>query len=171
MEPIKGGALAHPNSNIQKIFKDANPNASLASWAIRYVASMDGIITVLSGMSKLEQMDDNLSYMKAFKPLTEDEQKVIQMVQNELVKDHSIKCTACHYCTDGCPMRIAIPEIFSVKNREDQAHSWDGGKQAYAIATAGKGKASECLECGQCESACPQHLPIISLLKTCTDME
>lgn len=171
MEPVKGGALANPPEGVQKIFKEADPNASMASWAIRYVASMDGIITVLSGMSNLEQIDDNLSYMRNFKPLTESEQEVIRKVQVELTKDHSIKCTACHYCTDGCPMSIAIPEIFAVKNSEIKSKSWDGGKQSYAIATHGKGKASECIECGQCESACPQHLPVISLLKDCVSME
>ena len=171
MEPVKGGALANPPKGVQDIFKAADPNASFASWAIRYVASMDGIITVLSGMSNLAQMQDNLSYMRDFKPLDENEQKVIAAAQQELKKDNSIKCTACHYCTEGCPMGIAIPEIFAVKNSEGIKKSWDGGKQAYAIATHGKGKASECLECGQCESACPQHLEIISLLKDCRKME
>lgn len=171
MEPVKGGALANPPKGVQDIFKAADPNASFASWAIRYVASMDGIITVLSGMSNLAQMQDNLSYMRDFKPLDENEQKVIAAAQQELKKDNSIKCTACHYCTECCPMGIAIPEIFAVKNSEGIKKSWDGGKQAYAIATHGKGKVSECLECGQCESACPQHLEIISLLKDCRKME
>lgn len=171
MEPVKGGALANPSDSVRKIFTEADPNASMASWAIRYAASMDGIITVLSGMSNLEQVDDNLSYMKNFKPLSEDEQKVIEKVQAEMKKDHSIKCTACHYCTDGCPMNIAIPEIFAVRNGELKEKNWDGGKQAYAIATQGKGKASDCVECGQCEEACPQQLPVIKLLKDCTVME
>ena len=171
MEPVKGGALANPPKGVQRIFKAAAPDASNASWAIRYVASMDGIITVLSGMSNVEQMEDNLSYMRDFKPLSDTEQQVIKAAQEELKKDNPIKCTACHYCTEGCPMGIAIPEIFAVKNSEDIKKSWDGGKQAYAIATQGKGKASECIECGQCESACPQHLKIISLLKDCRKME
>lgn len=171
MEPVKGGALANPPEGVQKIFRNADPDASMASWAIRYVASMDGIITVLSGMSNLAQMDDNLSYMHDFKPLTETEQQLIREAQAELEKDNSIKCTACHYCVDGCPMNIAIPEIFAVKNNEQKKRSWDGGKQAYAIATHGKGTASQCLECGQCESACPQHLPVIELLKECVLME
>lgn len=171
MEPIKGGALADPPQGVKEIFKAADAEASMASWAIRYVASMEGIITVLSGMSNLAQMDDNLSYMKDFKPLDADEQLVIKKVQEELEKDNSIKCTSCHYCTEGCPMGIAIPEIFAVRNGEIKKPSWDGGKQAYAIATQGKGKASDCIECGQCEGACPQHLEIISLLKDCVPME
>ena len=171
MEPIKGGALADPPQGVKEIFKAADADASMASWAIRYVASMEGIITVLSGMSNLAQMDDNLSYMKDFKPLDADEQLVIKKVKEELEKDNSIKCTSCHYCTEGCPMGIAIPEIFAVRNGEIKKPGWDGGKQAYAIATQGKGKASDCIECGQCEGACPQHLEIISLLKDCVPME
>ena len=132
---------------------------------------MDGIISVLSGMSNIEQMKDNLSYMKDFKPLTKEEQDVIHRVQEALNEDNSIPCTACHYCTDGCPMNIPIPEIFAVRNDEDKNKSFDKGKQKYSIATQNKGKASDCVECGQCESACPQHLKIISLLKECRSME
>ena len=171
MEPIKGGALANPIPAVQDIFKKADPAASFASWAIRYVASMEGIITVLSGMSNMAQMEDNLSYMRNFKPLSEAEQAVIEEAQKALSRDKSIPCTACHYCTDGCPMTIPIPEIFAVKNDEDRHKTWDGGNQKYRIATANRGKASDCIECGQCESACPQHLPIISLLKECRKME
>ena len=169
MEPVKGGALADPPQGVQELLRAAEPNVSFASWAIRYVASMEGIITVLSGMSNLEQMDDNLSYMRDFKPLSDSEQIVITKAQEELTKDYSIKCTACHYCVEGCPMSIAIPEIFRIRNEEEK--SWDGGRQAYAIATHDKGRASDCLECGQCEGVCPQHLPIIELLKTCVSME
>ncbi len=171
MEPVKGGSLANPIPKVQNIFKEANPSLSFASWAIRYVASMDGIISVLSGMSNIEQMKDNLSYMKDFKPLTKEEQDVIHRVQEALNEDNSIPCTACHYCTDGCPMNIPIPEIFAVRNDEDKNKSFDKGKQKYSIATQNKGKASDCVECGQCESACPQHLKIISLLKECRSME
>ena len=171
MEPVKGGALASPVKAVQNIFKAANSTASFASWAIRYVASKPGIITVLSGMSNIAQMEDNLSYMKEFKPLTPEEEATIRKAQEALNSDKSIPCTACHYCTDGCPAGIAIPEIFSVKNDEAKNKSWDGGRQKYNIATAGKGKASDCLECGQCENSCPQHLPIIDLLKKCRNME
>ena len=167
MEPVKGGSLANPIPKAKAIFDTANPDASHASWAVRYAASFDGIITVLSGMSNLEQMDDNLSYMKNFKPLNEEEQEIIQKVQEAMNEDQSIPCTACHYCTDGCPMNIPIPEIFTVQNNTAIYPSWDKGKNSYLIATAGKGKASDCVGCGQCESACPQQLSIIELLKDC----
>lgn len=164
MEPVKGGALANPLQKVQDIFNEAAPEMSFASWAIRFAASLDGIITVLSGMSNIQQMEDNLSYMKDFKPLSDAEQEVIKKAQAALVEDESIPCTACHYCTGGCPQNIPIPEIFAVKNDVVANGTWDGGKRGYSIATANKGKASDCIQCGQCEAACPQHLPIIELL-------
>ena len=171
MEPVKGGALAAPPAAVREIFKKADPDASPASWAIRFAASLDYILTVLSGMSSLEQMEDNLSYMKDFRPLSEEERKVVAAAQDALNADRSIPCTACHYCTDGCPMNIPIPDIFAVKNRAVSFRSHDGGKGAYSIATQNKGKASDCIRCGQCEGACPQHLPIIELLEDCAKME
>ena len=166
MEPVKGGALADPIPKAKEILKAANPDMSAASWAIRFAASLDGIITVLSGMSNLEQMKDNLSYMKDFKPLTDAEQAVILKVQSALNGDRSIPCTACHYCTDGCPKNIPIPEIFHVANRQRGNEAFRGRRE-YTIATTGRGKASECVECGQCENACPQQIDVISRLKAC----
>ena len=171
MEPVKGGALADPLPAIKKLFDEANPDASYASWAIRFVASHDGIITVLSGMSNLAQMEDNLSYMRDFKPLSEEEEEVIRKAQEALNADNTIPCTACHYCTEGCPMGIPIPDIFAVSNRQAIYPSWDKGKGPYAIATQNKGKASDCIQCGQCEAQCPQHLPIIELLQKCREFE
>ena len=165
MEPVKGGALADPIPSVQKIMKDADPDASFASWAIRYVASMDGIITVLSGMSALEQMEDNLSYMKDFKPLSEAEQEVIRKVQEALREGTEIPCTACHYCTEGCPMQIAIPEIFAAVNEFRRYKNPVHFRRNYGLATLNGGKADQCIACGQCEGACPQQLPIIELLK------
>ena len=167
MEPVKGGALANPIPRVKEIFDAANPEVSYASWAIRYAASLDGIITVLSGMSDLKQMGDNLSYMKDFKPLGEQEMQIIHRAQKALDEDNSIPCTACHYCTDGCPKNIPIPEIFSVQNRQTVYPGWDKGKNDYLNATTNRGKASECISCGQCERACPQQLHIIELLKDC----
>ena len=170
MEPVKGGILADPIDSVKEILKSANPEASYASWALRFVASKDNLLAVLSGMSSLEQMKDNLSFMKDFKPLSDEEEEVIKKAQEALDKDKSIPCTACHYCTKGCPMSIPIPEIFNVENRKKGSPEFRT-KREYTIVTAGKGKASDCIQCGQCEAACPQHLPIISLLEKCREME
>lgn len=166
MEPVKGGALADPIPKVKEILKAANPEASVSSWAIRFAASLDGIITVLSGMSNLEQMKDNLSYMKDFKPLSDEERAVILKAQSALDGDRSIPCTACRYCTDGCPQNIPIPEIFRVANTQRGNEAFRGRRE-YTIATTGKGKASDCIECGQCVNACPQQIEIISRLKDC----
>ena len=170
MEPVKGGVLADPIPTVKAVFDETGSDMSYASWAIRYVASKENIITVLSGMSSLAQMEDNLSYMKDFKPLSEAEQGVIFRAQLALNADQSIPCTACHYCTEGCPMGIPIPEIFTVENRRKGSPQFRTVRE-YNIVTAGKGRASDCVQCGQCENACPQHLPIISLLQKARSME
>ena len=121
MEPVKGGALADPPKEVGKIFKETSPDASFASWAIRYAASLDGIITVLSGMSNLDQMKDNLSYMKDFKPLNAEEQTAIRKAQELMNGIKSIPCTACHYCTAGCPKKIPIPESTVMMPSRDAA--------------------------------------------------
>ncbi|MBO4887152.1 MAG: aldo/keto reductase [Firmicutes bacterium] len=167
MEPIKGGALADPIPSVKEIFKKAAPELSPASWAIRYVASLDGIITVLSGMSNLAQMEDNLSYMKDFKPLSDAEQQVIEEAKAAIAAVDSIKCTGCRYCVEGCPMSIPIPDVFSARNQQLMYNNTTGAKRMYGWRTNGKGKASDCIQCGQCEGACPQHLPIIELLQSC----
>ncbi len=167
MEPVKGGQLANPPEDVQKIFKEANPDASFASWAIRYVASLEGIITVLSGMSNIEQMEDNLSYMKDFKPLNTSEQIAIRKAQEVLNGIKSIPCTACHYCTAGCPMGIPIPEVFSARNKQLVWGLLEEGKNDYHKSTEGAGLASACIACGQCESACPQQIKVIERLKEC----
>ena len=171
MEPIKGGTLANPPKKVADLFKAANPDAGFASWAIRFAASLPGVMTVLSGMSNVEQMKDNLSYMSDFKPLTEEEQEVILKAREIIENDISIPCTACHYCTDGCPMQIPIPEIFKIYNGNLLSRNNPRAKKAYNDTVAGRGKASECVHCGQCEGACPQSLPIMQLLEECTDME
>ena len=170
MGPVKGGILADPIDSVKAIFDAENSGMSYASWALRYVAQKDNILAVLSGMSSLEQMKDNLSFMKEFRPLDEHEEEVIRKVQEALNNDQSIPCTACHYCTKGCPMSIPIPEIFTVENRKKGSPEFRVRRE-YTIVTAGKGKASDCIQCGQCEGVCPQHLPIISLLEQCRSME
>ncbi len=170
MEPVKGGILADPIDTVKAIFDAENTDASYASWAIRYVASKENLLVVLSGMSSVDQMKDNLSFMREFKPLTEHEEEVIAKAVEALNADKSIACTACHYCTKGCPMGIPIPEIFTVQNRKKGSPEFRT-KREYVIVTEGKGKAGDCIQCGQCEAACPQHLPIISLLEECRALE
>ena len=169
MEPVKGGTLANPPAKVQEVLRKADPAASFASWAIRYAASLDGIITVLSGMSNVEQMADNLSYMKNFQPLNAGEQAAIREAQEILGGVNSIPCTGCHYCTDGCPMNIPIPEIFAARNKQLIWGQLREGAADYAACTAGGGKASDCIACGQCESACPQQIDVIERLKSCAE--
>ena len=167
MEPIKGGTLANPPKAVRDLLTSARPDLSVASWAIRFVASLDGIITVLSGMSTEEQMADNLSYMADFKPLSEDEKKVIKQAQDILDGIDSIPCTSCHYCTDGCPMQIPIPEIFSARNKQLIWEQKEAGQADYDKAVSNKGMASACIQCGQCEGVCTQHIDIINRLQDC----
>lgn len=167
MEPVKGGALANPPTKVQEIFRQADLKASFASWAIRYAASLDGIITVLSGMSNLEQMEDNLSYMKDFRPLNAHEQQAIRKAQEAINGVKSIPCTACHYCTGGCPKQIPIPEIFAVRNRQLVWGQLQEGQAAYDQLAAKGNVASDCIGCGQCERACPQQIKVIQRLKEC----
>ena len=170
MEPVKGGTLANPPAEVKKLFKEYHPDMSYASWAIRFVASLDGIITVLSGMSNIEQMEDNLSYMKNFQPLNEEEQKIIQKAQRILGKSSTIPCTACHYCTEGCPKQIPIPEIFSAVNKQlGNGQAQEAREDYERVATEGH-RASDCIGCKQCEQACPQHLPITDHLKMSAEM-
>ena len=170
MEPVKGGTLANPPKAVRKLFDAYHPDMSYASWAIRFVASLDGIITVLSGMSNIAQMEDNLSYMRDFKPLNDEEQKIIQQAQRILGHSATIPCTACHYCMEGCPAGIRIPDIFAAMNKEIGNGQTEEAKAAYARAVSEGASASACIACGQCENACPQHLTVIEYLRQAAEM-
>ena len=169
MEPVKGGTLARVPEEAEKKFAALDPDMSVPSWAVRFAASQPGVMLVLSGMSNVDQMLDNMSYMKDFKPLTEDEQKACFEAADIINSQIAVPCTACHYCTEGCPMHIAIPEYFSIYNedmREDlEEKGWTINFTNFEHICAEAGKPSECIECGQCESVCPQHLTIIDFLK------
>ena len=164
MEPVKGGKLADPPQQVKDILREANPDASFASWAIRFTASLPNVMMVLSGMSDMEQMEDNLSFMREMRPLSDDEKKVLDAACEALAQFDGIACTSCHYCTPGCLMDIHIPEIFAVMNMYKMYGTLEEARNEYGWRPGGE-KASACIQCGQCEGACPQHLPIISLLE------
>lgn len=168
MEPVKGGALAKVDPEVEKLFKDYDPNMSIASWAVRFVASLDGVERVLSGMSDVAQAKDNISYMKDFVKLNEEEIAMCHKAADIINSKRTIKCTKCQYCTKGCPMSINIPEFFETYNRRMQAVS-EGtlirNKATYNEMLENGNGPADCLQCGQCENACPQHLSIIQYLK------
>ena len=162
MEPVKGGMLAAPPPQVEKILKSAEPNSSSASWALRFAANLDGVAVVLSGMNSLEQMRDNISTMKDFTKLTPAQEKVIVDARNELAKIPLIPCTACDYCATVCPQKLPISGFFAMLN-----HLTLFGNKTFASRREGwlarardKNPASSCLKCGKCEKVCPQHLPI-----------
>lgn len=169
MEPVKGGTLADVPEAGKEMLKKADQNLSVPSWAIRFAASLEGVMVVLSGMSSPDQMNDNISYMKEFVPLNEEEKKLCFKVADVINSQIAIPCTGCSYCTGGCPMQIAIPQYFSLYNedmREDmEKKGWTINFSNYNTIGNKFGKASECIGCGQCESVCPQHLPIVDNLR------
>ncbi len=170
MEPVKGGALANLPEAAAAILKAANPAASQASWAIRYVASLPGVVTVLSGMSTLEQMEDNLSFMENFTPLSDAERAAVEKAQAILAAIPQIPCTDCKYCMPECPQQIAIPEVMKIMNDYNIYKRLQAAKGSYAFATQANGKASSCVACGACEGVCPQSIGIIEELKKAAEV-
>lgn len=168
MEPVKGGTLARVPESVEKMFREARPEMSIPSWAIRFAASLEHVMVVLSGMSNMEQLLDNTDYMADFQLLSAQEQALVKKAVDAINSTIAIPCTGCSYCTEGCPQRIAIPKYFSLYNadlQEIKEKSWRPQGEYYTRLTMNFGKASDCLECGQCEQVCPQHLPIIRHLK------
>lgn len=166
MEPVKGGTLARLAPELEAKYRAARPDASVASWALRFVGSLPGVMTILSGMSTEEQMQDNIRTFTDFEPLTEKEMELVQEVRSIMLNVPQIGCTACRYCTDGCPMHIPIPDVFRAVNTMTLYQEVFRPKAFYGgLVGQGYGRASDCIGCGQCEGVCPQHLPIISLLK------
>ena len=165
MEPVKGGSLATMPEEIQKLYREANPELSVLSWAVRYAASLDGVITVLSGMSNEEQLNDNVSYMENFQPLSDAERETVQKAVEILNTLPTIPCTGCKYCVDGCPQKINIPGIFEAMNEYILYNNLERAKHSYKNAVKEGGKASDCIQCGACEAHCPQHIGIIETLE------
>lgn len=170
MEGVRGGMLAKLPAEAEALLKAAEPEMSLASWAVRFAASQPNVMVVLSGMSNIAQMEDNTSYMENFRPLTDDEIAKVMKVADIINSKTAIACTGCHYCTDGCPQNIEIPWYFSLYNAvslqdgrvsPSDIRNYEGIAQKF-------GRPSDCVECGQCEGICPQHLPIIETLKKVT---
>jgi len=165
MEPVKGGQLANLPETAMKLFTDFyGENApSPASLAIRFVASLDQVKVVLSGMSLLAQMEDNTGFMQNFVPLSEGERALAERIEQELKRAIKVPCTSCRYCMEVCPMNIAIPDYFGLLN----LHAVTGQKTGmyYNRYSMNHGKASECLKCGLCEKNCPQHIPIRKMLE------
>ncbi len=167
MEPVKGGALSKLPSKPQKMLNEADDSLSTASWAIRFAASLNNVIMVLSGMSTLEQTKDNISYMENFKPLTKDEMSLCLKVGEILANSVSVPCTSCRYCTESCPKNISIPDYFTLYNKalEKENVNFDEIKKEYDNLCRTFGKASSCIECKNCQEHCPQKIEVVNSLK------
>ena len=163
MEPVKGGTLAKVPAKLEAMFREREPEMSVPSWAIRFAATQENVMVVLSGMSSMEQLLDNTGYMKDFKPLNAEELAMMRKAADILNESITVPCTGCSYCTVNCPKNIAIPKYFSLYNADMQElkeKNWTPQGGYYANLTLQFGKAGDCIKCGQCEAMCPQHLPI-----------
>jgi predicted aldo/keto reductase-like oxidoreductase len=165
MEPVKGGCLASVPKDAENLFKSHNASASAASWAIRFAASLENILVVLSGMSSMEQMKDNAAYMKDFKVLTKDEKSILDKAAGLIKGMTVIPCTNCSYCVEDCPQKISIPDLLSLYNNYKRYGPVQDIMNGYRFDTASGGKASTCIACKKCEEHCPQHITVSDWMK------
>ena len=166
MEPVKGGRLARLPEEAEKLLRAVHPDWSPASWAIRFAASLPEVEVVLSGMSDMAQLEENTGFMSDVPPLTEEETALLAQVAEILSALPAVACTACRYCVDGCPRNIPIPDYFALYNGDQMAlrRGLPVQKEAYQRLAETGGKASACVKCRQCETACPQHLKVVDAL-------
>jgi predicted aldo/keto reductase-like oxidoreductase len=165
MEPVKGGTLSSMRPQWEAMLKGAAPELSIASWAMRFCLSLEGVAVVLSGMSTQDQVKDNIETSKNFAPFTEQEKKCLEEVTKEFLSAPNIGCTACRYCTDGCPAKINIPGIISAYNTILTYGDHMRPHFYYGAITGGAGKANACVKCSACEANCPQHIKITEVLE------
>ena len=164
MEPLKGGTLANISNDAKAIFNAVNDD-SIIKWAFRFNAQLKNVKYILSGMNSLDQINENMTIFKDLRPLDQNEMETIDKVVNQIIKEGKSDCTACHYCTDGCPKHIAIPEYFHLYNERFNTQKYEENLENFKELTQTNGKPSDCIACHACEDKCPQHLKITELLK------
>lgn len=169
MEPVKGGTLAQLPEEANALLRQYNPDASAASYALRFAAGLDNVMMVLSGMSNVTQVSENIETMCEPKPLNDEERALLDKVAEVINRQMSVPCTACGYCTEVCPKNIAVPGLFGVYNNYKVNGNFS--RMYYERATFGKGKAADCIGCGQCVKNCPQHIDIPGCLKAVAELE
>ena len=170
MEPVKGGSLANLPAHVAKPLTDLDAGRSLSSWALRFAASLPGVLTVLSGMSDLGQVDDNTRTLAAVQPLTQEERQALLQVVENLKTTRRVPCTDCHYCVKGCPQGVKIPAIFDAYNTYLVYNHLEGARGSYRMRTQDGGGARNCIACGACEEVCPQKIDIIRQLREAADV-